>query len=109
MIEQFKNKTVLITGHTGFKGSWLCTWLTHLGAKVVGASIDIPTTPSNFSVSSINNVIEEEVRSEKISFLVSFSGVSEKKKSSTGIFFCTIIVLQSAKKNVKTQKIVATR
>jgi CDP-glucose 4,6-dehydratase len=44
----FKNKTVLITGHTGFKGSWLSLWLLSLGAKVVGVSNDIPTEPSHF-------------------------------------------------------------
>lgn len=59
MTKQFNNKTILITGHTGFKGSWLSTWLTHLGAKVIGASIDIPSTPSNFLVSKIGNVLED--------------------------------------------------
>jgi len=54
----YKNKTVLITGHTGFKGSWLSAWLTSLGAKVVGVSIDIPTEPSNYEVSGINDGIE---------------------------------------------------
>ena len=44
----FKNKTILISGHTGFKGSWLSLWLENLGAKVVGISLDIPTTPSNW-------------------------------------------------------------
>jgi CDP-glucose 4,6-dehydratase len=56
----FKDKTVLITGHTGFKGSWLSAWLNHLGAKVVGVSLDIPTSPSNFSVSSISNVLDDQ-------------------------------------------------
>ena len=55
----FKGKVVLVSGHTGFKGSWLSIWLAHLGAKVVGISIDIPTTPSHFSVSSINNVMDD--------------------------------------------------
>ena len=41
----YKGKTVLITGHTGFKGSWLSIWLTKLGANVVGASIDIVSAP----------------------------------------------------------------
>jgi CDP-glucose 4,6-dehydratase len=59
MLSIFKDKVILVTGHTGFKGSWLCTWLTHLGAKVVGVSIDIPSTPSNFSVSFIENIIED--------------------------------------------------
>ena len=44
----FYKKTVLITGHTGFKGSWLSLWLKNLGAKVIGVSIDIPSSPSHF-------------------------------------------------------------
>ena len=42
-LNHFKNKRVLITGHTGFKGSWLTLWLNNLNAKVSGYSIDIPT------------------------------------------------------------------
>ena len=34
----FKNKTIIVTGHTGFKGSWLTFWLKKLGAKVIGVS-----------------------------------------------------------------------
>ena len=44
----YKNKRVLVTGHTGFKGSWLTTWLVNLGADVAGYSIDVPTQPSHF-------------------------------------------------------------
>lgn len=44
----YKNKKVLITGHTGFKGSWLSSWLLKLEAEVYGISIDIPTQPSMF-------------------------------------------------------------
>lgn len=51
-MHMFKNiyasKRVLITGHTGFKGSWLTAWLLKLGAEVVGISKDIPTHPSMF-------------------------------------------------------------
>ncbi len=46
--ETFKDKTVLVTGHTGFKGSWLALWLQLLGAKVVGYSLQAPTTPSHY-------------------------------------------------------------
>ena len=42
----WKGKKVLVTGHTGFKGSWLSLWLQSLGAEVVGVSLDVPTTPS---------------------------------------------------------------
>ena len=44
----FKNKSVLVTGHTGFKGSWLVAWMKLLGAKVTGISLDPITSPSHF-------------------------------------------------------------
>jgi CDP-glucose 4,6-dehydratase len=44
----FNAKTVIITGHTGFKGAWLTAWLKQLGAKVVGIALDPPTEPSHF-------------------------------------------------------------
>jgi CDP-glucose 4,6-dehydratase len=44
----FKGKKVLVTGHTGFKGSWLTTWLKLCGAEIYGYSKDIPTNPSMF-------------------------------------------------------------
>ena len=45
----YRDKTVLLTGHTGFKGSWLCEWLSMLGARVVGLSLpDPPSDPSHF-------------------------------------------------------------
>ena len=49
MLKNFKNKTVLITGHTGFKGSWLTAWMKKLGANVVGISLDCLTKPSHFT------------------------------------------------------------
>lgn len=55
----FKGKRVLVTGHTGFKGSWLTLWLVRLGARVIGLSDDIPTTPSNFEVNNIAKIIED--------------------------------------------------
>lgn len=56
-ISAFKDKTVLITGNTGFKGSWMSLWLESLGAKVIGVSSGVPTTPSNFEAISIQNSI----------------------------------------------------
>ena len=46
-------KRVLITGHTGFKGSWLSLWLQHWGANVVGYSLAPPTEPSLFTIANI--------------------------------------------------------
>jgi len=56
----FENKTVLITGHTGFKGSWLSLWLQKLGAKVVGLSLDIPSNPSLFSASELYSCLDDK-------------------------------------------------
>ena len=51
----YKNKVVLITGHTGFKGSWLCKILINSGAKVVGYSLEAPTKPNLFQLSKVEN------------------------------------------------------
>jgi len=51
----YHGKKVLITGHTGFKGSWLSLWLIKLGAKVIGVSKDIPTKPSLFDILDLDN------------------------------------------------------
>ena len=54
MNEKFwKNKKILITGHTGFKGSWLTIWLKKLGADITGFSKSIPTNPNLFEISNI--------------------------------------------------------
>jgi CDP-glucose 4,6-dehydratase len=53
----YKNKKVLVTGHTGFKGSWLTSWLIMMGADVAGYSISIPTTPSLFEEMNLSSKI----------------------------------------------------
>jgi len=53
----FKGKKVIVTGHTGFKGSWLSLWLNLLGAKVIGISNNIPTNPSHFEAIKLKNKI----------------------------------------------------
>jgi CDP-glucose 4,6-dehydratase len=55
--EFWKGKKVFITGHTGFKGTWLSIWLHHLGAEVVGYALDPPTNPSLFKLCEIENFI----------------------------------------------------
>lgn len=51
----YRDKRVLVTGHTGFKGSWLCTILLELGAKVAGYALDPPTKPSLFELLNIES------------------------------------------------------
>lgn len=57
----FKNKTIFVTGHTGFQGSWLVNWLLMLGSNVVGYSIDIPTSPSMFLATHLEKKITHVV------------------------------------------------
>lgn len=55
MLKFYENKNVFITGHTGFKGSWLCQILVNLGANVTGYSLEPPTEPSLFKESGIES------------------------------------------------------
>ena len=52
----YKDKTVLITGHTGFKGSWLILWLKQMGANIVGYSLEAPTTPNHIGLLNLDIV-----------------------------------------------------
>ena len=56
----FENKLVLVTGHTGFKGSWLSAWLSHLGAKIIGLSDRVPTETSHYEL--IKSVFAQDER-----------------------------------------------
>lgn len=55
----WKGKKVFLTGHTGFKGSWLSLWFASMGAKVVGYALAPNTTPNLFDVLAINSLIEK--------------------------------------------------
>ena len=57
----YQGKKVLITGHTGFKGSWLTCWLIKLGAEVVGLSKDVPTQPSMFEDLELRSMVKHHV------------------------------------------------
>ena len=57
-------RSVLITGHTGFKGGWLAAWLTELGAKVHGFALDPPTEPSLFNAGKIESVLASDTRAD---------------------------------------------
>ena len=51
----YKGKNVFVTGHTGFKGTWLCKILINAGANVTGYSVNIPTNPNLFEISNIES------------------------------------------------------
>jgi len=60
IFDTFKDKSVLITGHTGFKGSWLALWLSMLGAKVHGYSLPPNTEPNHYTITHIHDVLASE-------------------------------------------------
>ena len=60
LISEYNGQKVLITGHTGFKGSWLTLWLSKLGADVYGYSLPADTLPNNYSESAIREVLSGE-------------------------------------------------
>ncbi len=61
-LQVFNSARVLITGHTGFKGSWLSLWMSELGAEVYGLSKSVPTTPSHYECTNI----KERVKNSRI-------------------------------------------
>ena len=62
--EFYQGKRVLVTGHTGFKGSWLSIWLHELGAKVTGISLDPYSERDNFVLSGIGDKITADIRAD---------------------------------------------
>jgi CDP-glucose 4,6-dehydratase len=59
--EFWQGKRVFLTGHTGFKGSWLSLWLVSLGAKVKGYALNPPTSPSLFIEAKIDSIIDSKI------------------------------------------------
>ncbi len=61
MLNFYKNKKVFVTGHTGFKGTWLCKILINAGAEVTGYALEPPTTPNLFMESGIKNAMNSVI------------------------------------------------
>jgi len=68
--DTFSGRSVFVTGHTGFKGPWLCMWLKQLGAEVTGYALEPPTNPNNFTISRIDECLVNnhvaDIRDEKV-------------------------------------------
>jgi len=60
----WRDRRVLVTGHTGFKGAWLSLWLQSLGARVSGLSIDVPTVPSLYELAGVASELESDARAD---------------------------------------------
>ena len=116
----FKNKKIIVTGHTGFKGSWLILWLNKLGANVLGLSIDTPTKPSHFQLLNLKSIkskkldirnfklLNKEIKQFKPDFIFHLAAQAIVKKSYLDPIntfntntLGTINLLESLKKNNK--------
>lgn len=60
----WRGRRVLVTGHTGFKGGWLCHWLNWLGAEVHGLALDPPTEPNLFTIARVVDALASDVRAD---------------------------------------------
>ncbi|OXM14115.1 CDP-glucose 4,6-dehydratase [Paenibacillus herberti] len=77
--EFWAGKKVFLTGHTGFKGSWLAIWLNLMGAKVSGYSLSVPTEPSLFKIANIESFLQSSVLSN-VTDLVSLQNAINQVK-----------------------------
>ena len=64
LVNIYKGRRVFVTGHTGFKGSWLCEWLLGLGAEVYGFSNGLPTKPALFTQLRLSRRISRDIRGD---------------------------------------------
>ena len=61
ILDFYKGKRIFLTGHTGFKGSWMCRILANAGAVVTGYSLEAPTEPSLFQIANIEDDIHSVI------------------------------------------------
>ena len=94
----FNNIKVLITGHTGFKGSWLAIWLNSLGAKVVGVALEPPTEPSHFKVAGLSEIIDDH-RIHLISLGIGAKSLDNIAEIDSLLQFCQLVFIQKQSHN----------
>lgn len=92
--DTFAGLSVLVTGHTGFKGSWLSIWLNELGAKVIGYSLEPPTTPSNFDLSRLSDRIVD-IRDDILNLDALQGAIEEHRPQAVFHLAAQAIVLKS--------------
>ena len=75
----WKNKKVFVTGHTGFKGSWLCIFLNLLGCKVTGYSLNPKSSPNLFELSNVKNLINKSIIADIRNYKKLYNSIKESK------------------------------
>ncbi len=122
ILDFYKNKKVLITGHTGFKGAWLCRILINAGAEVTGYSLEPPTEPSLFKLAKIEKDIKhiigdirdldhltkvfDEVQPEIVLHLAAQPIVRESYKNPVGTYETNVMGTVNICECVRTHKCV---
>ena len=92
----FKNKKVLITGNTGFKGSWLSKWLSMMGAELYTISKDIPTSPSHYGL--LNKIFNNDIRADISEFDTVYNVINSCKPDFVFHLAAQALVLPSYEK-----------
>ena len=96
----YKDMKILITGHTGFKGSWLSTWLSQLGAKVIGLSDKVPTEPAHYNF--IRESLDSDLRIDVKDADAVFSTINEIQPDFVFHLAAQPLVLESYKNPLNT-------
>ena len=98
----WKNRSVFVTGHTGFKGSWLCLWLSLMGAKVYGYSLKPLTNPNLYNVIMLKKKIKKSYIANLCDYKTLFSAMRESKPSVVIHMAAQSLVLESYEKPIET-------
>ena len=126
LIKAYRDRRVLVTGHTGFKGSWLCSWLLELGARVTGLALAADTCPSLFEAlgiadRAVSHIVDirnevavravfEEIRPEIVFHLAAQPLVRRSYAEPTATFATNVLgtayVLDAARVNSSVRAIV---